>query len=70
MAHINFMALHACQHVLFSLRWLSIQLYYTIDVLFFILSLHHEIRCRFIIKNLKNKNYEMVLEVKGFTDRL
>ena len=70
MAHINFMALHACQQVLFSLRCLSIKFCYTVDVLFFILSLQHEIPCRIIIKKLKNKNYEMVLEVKGFTDHL
>ena len=50
MAHIYCMALHACQQVLFSLRWLSIQLYYTVDVPFFILSLQHEIRCRIMIK--------------------
>ena len=50
MAHIYCMALHACQQVLFSLRWLSIKFCYTVDVLFFILSLQREIRCRIIIK--------------------
>ena len=53
LAHINYMALHARQQVLFSLRWLSIKFCDTVDVLFFILSLQHEIRCRIIIKTLK-----------------